>query len=263
MLARPSLWRVLSTRARVAAAYSVREYKQHRAGARLGLLFSILELATAMLVIASIFTLIGRQAAIGESIMLFMVTGFAPYLTFMRISSRTGASVDRGGAKNRSPLLTVTGYAFSQAVATLTLTPLVVSLICLLLYAFGVSAAIPERLGPIALSIFCLTMLGFGIGLFNAVVGRFFKPWRSIYEIMTRGLLFFSGVFYIPDRLPGGIGDVLSWNPLLHVIALFRLGFYPHYPTELLDVPYLAYWSLGVVFVGLWIERLMRRQIMV
>lgn len=262
MLQAPTLWRMTSTRARVVASYVVRQFKQHRSGPRLGFIFTVLEMIVGIVVLALLFSLIGRQARFGDSLVMFMLTGFAPFLTFMRISSQVGGAVEIGGNRNRSNLLTPAGYGLSQVVTSLVVTPIAVFVICLFLYAIGVKSAVPVRLDMIAASMFLMAMLAYGVGLFNAVFGHFFKPWRPIYEVMTRGLLFLSGVFYVPDYLPQGIGDILAWNPLMHVIALFRLGFYSSYPTNLLDVPYLFYWSIGALFVGLWAERLLRRQIL-
>ena len=262
MVEAPSLWRIVSTRARVCASYAVREFKQHRAGARLGLPFTIIELAVAMVVMAAIFSLIGRQAAFGDSIMLFMLTGFAPFLTFMRITTRAGMAVEVGGHKARSPLLTTPGFAASQALAALVATPIAVGLICMALYAVDVSSAVPVRLGPLVAGFGAVIIFGFGVGLFNATVGHFFKPWRPIYEILTRGLLFLSGVFYVPDFMPVPIREFLAWNPLVHVIALIRRGFFETYPTLVLDVEYLALWVIGALFVGLWTERLCRRSVL-
>ena len=259
MIQAPSLWRSTSTRARVVASYVVRQFKQHRAGPRLGFIFTVIEMLVGMVVLALLFSLIGRQARFGDSIVMFMLTGFAPFMTFLRISSQVGGAVEIGGNRNRSNLLTVPGYGLTQVVMFLVVTPIAVSVICLAMYAMGVDSAVPVRIDMIVFSIFFVAALGYGLGLFNAVFGFFFKPWRPIYEVLTRGLLFLSGVFYVPDYLPNGLGDVLAWNPLLHTIALFRLGFYESYPTNLLDVHYLAYWTIGVLFVGLWSERLMRR----
>lgn len=259
MLKPPSLWSRFSTRSRVVASYVVRQFKQHRAGPRLGFIFTVFEAIVGLVVLALIFSLVGRQAKYGESVVLFMVTGFAPFITFMRVSSRSGMAVEVGGNRNRSNLLTAPGYALAQVVTWLVIMPIAIAVVCAALYFIGVNSAVPIRLGAIVAALVFIALLGFGIGLFNAVVGFFFKPWRPIFEVLTRGLMFLSGVFYVPDYMPASIGEVLAWNPLLHVIALFRLGFYQSYPTILFDLQYLAGFTLGAVFIGLWTERLFRR----
>jgi capsular polysaccharide transport system permease protein len=69
-------------------------------------------------------------------------------------------------------------------------------------------------------------------------------------------MIMFSGIFYLIEFLPPGARYVMSFNPMMHAIALFRTGFYPGYPTLLLDTTYLTYCAIGSVVLGLVLERL-------
>ncbi|MBX2855523.1 MAG: ABC transporter permease [Rhodobacteraceae bacterium] len=257
------LLRALNTRLRVIQSFIVREFKQHRAGARLGFLFYILEVIAAMMVLALLFSIIGRQSVFGDSIMLFMLTGIAPFLAFMRLSSQIGGVAQMGSQYGRSPLLTVTGFSVSHTLATLVATPLAMGVVCGSLYMLGVISAIPQRLEFLLASLLLAVSIGFGVGLFNAVIGFYVPPWRAIYELMTRGLFFLSGIFYVPDHLPPAMRDVLAWNPLVHVVALSRQAFYDTYPTDIMSYQYVFGWAIGSLFVGLWAERIFRRGMLV
>ena len=257
------LLRALNTRLRVIQSFIVREFKQHRAGARLGLLFYILEVIAAMMVLALLFSLIGRQSVFGDSIMLFMLTGIAPFLAFMRLSSQIGGVAQMASQYGRSPLLTVTGFSVSHTLVTLVATPLAMGVVCGFLYVLGVISALPHRIEFLIASMLLAVSIGFGVGLFNAVVGFYVPPWRPIYELLTRGLFFLSGIFYVPDHLPPAMRDVLAWNPLVHVVALSRKAFYDTYPTDVLNYTYVYGWALGALFIGLWIERMFRRGMLV
>jgi capsular polysaccharide transport system permease protein len=48
----------------------------------------------------------------------------------------------------------------------------------------------------------------------------------------------------------------MSYNPMMHAIALFRTGFYPNYPTGLLDTSYLFYSAIAALFIGIVLERI-------
>jgi capsular polysaccharide transport system permease protein len=68
-------------------------------------------------------------------------------------------------------------------------------------------------------------------------------------------MILFSGIFFLADFLPPGPRHVLSFNPMLHAVALFRSGFYPNYPQGLLDTTYLFYCALFAVVLGFVLER--------
>jgi capsular polysaccharide transport system permease protein len=80
-----------------------------------------------------------------------------------------------------------------------------------------------------------------------------------ISPAVTRLLMFFSGVSFMPDYFPPHLRYILSFNPLLHVVHLFRLGFYPTYPTIMLDRGYLISCAIVLFVAGLVIERVSRR----
>jgi capsular polysaccharide transport system permease protein len=71
--------------------------------------------------------------------------------------------------------------------------------------------------------------------------------------------MLFSGVFFIVDFVKPDVRYVLSWNPMMHAIALFRMGFYPNYPRLVFDRQYMWVCALVAVVFGLVIERLTRR----
>lgn len=250
---------MVGVRARAIMAYTLSDYKQHNSGVRFGFLFNIVEFSISMLVIALLFSLIGKSAAYGESIFLFMLTGFAPFLTFMRVSAVVGAVVDRSMRPMRAPLLSATGYAVGFSLNFLVLVPICVTIICGTLYQLGINSALPVHFEYLAVSLLAAISLGAGIGLLNAAIGYHIKVWRTIFSMLNRLLFFISGIFFVPDTMPRPIVEILEWNPLIHVIALFRLGFYKSYPTLILDVYYLAGWTLSVLFIGIWAERLVRR----
>jgi capsular polysaccharide transport system permease protein len=79
-----------------------------------------------------------------------------------------------------------------------------------------------------------------------------------VEKILTRPLIFISGVFYVPSLLPMEAGNLLWWNPVLHLVEWFRLAYYPTYP-RLIFTPWWPL-ALGVwfLFAGLVLERFTR-----
>jgi capsular polysaccharide transport system permease protein len=43
------------------------------------------------------------------------------------------------------------------------------------------------------------------------------------------------------------------WNPLVHVVGLFRQGFYPTYRASFIDLPYVVSLAIFSVVFGLFL----------
>ena len=101
--------------------------------------------------------------------------------------------------------------------------------------------------------------LGFGWGVITLVLTKYFWPWAYFAGAFNRALILFSGIFILAEFLPPYARWVMSYNPMLHAVALFRTGFYPNYPTGVLDTTYLLYCAIFAVFTGIVLERVTLR----
>jgi len=128
-----------------------------------------------------------------------------------------------------------------------------------MIYVFFDRNAAPYDMGSVVGAVLAVTSLGFGWGIANMALGQRFWLWTRIAPVLNRSLLIFSGVFFLPDFLAPGVRDILSWNPMLHAVALFRRGFYPGYPELVLNTTYLAATTFLAILGGLVVERTMRK----
>jgi capsular polysaccharide transport system permease protein len=117
----------------------------------------------------------------------------------------------------------------------------------------------PASWTPILLAILAIAIMGLGMGLSNAALQKMIPVWRFIWIPIARGLVLFSGIFYVPDFLPVHIRNALAWNPVLQGVELFRHGFWLGYPYECYSPYYM--WSFGftLLLFGLCADRVFRR----
>jgi capsular polysaccharide transport system permease protein len=127
------------------------------------------------------------------------------------------------------------------------------------LYLLYSEAALPSNIVKVVQACMAIVALGFCWGILNLVLSKQSRVWGFFFPLVSRVQILFSGVFFVPDFLPPETRDVLSFNPMLHAIQLFKTGFYPQYPAILLDVKYLAYCSIIALLLGLVVERTSRR----
>jgi capsular polysaccharide transport system permease protein len=101
--------------------------------------------------------------------------------------------------------------------------------------------------------------MGFGAGLFIGIVSEFVPSIKSVISFPLRLLYLLSGIFFLPERMPPSLRDILAWNPVMHAITLFREGYYRGYESHLLSVGYLYGWAVGCVLFGLLVEKVARK----
>lgn len=253
----PSFGEVLSLRGRVIGALLLREAKTRFRGSSLGYFWAVLEPVSHVAVLAFVYWAISRQSPVGPSVLLFFVTGVLPFFLFHRVAMQLGASV-RGSQKVlRMPFIAPVDMVVARAVLE-GLTWVVVT--CILVFALLALELAEPPADPATAALGALVTfgLGMGVGLVNASAMVLWTSWIQIYGMITRPLYIFSGIFYSIDQVPSGLQYWLSWNPVLHGVQWFRLGFRADYTTPVLDELYLLSWVAGSFLLGLCLLRATR-----
>ncbi len=230
--------------------------RTRRDSAKLFWLFA--EPAGQLAIMIIIFTYIGRTPAYGTSMALFLLTGIT-MLNFFGVGS---AMVMRAMLQSGNKLRLAPEGLFHDAIASATfklITALGYTSILLVgvWYVQGIDV-IPKHPLVAAQSFLWCTFLCFGVGLLRAYATKFLPLVERVYATCTRALIFISGVFYVPSFMPPQVRDLLYYNPVLHVIELFRLGMYDQYPTFIYSPIYLSLFCIGTTALGatlIWRQR--------
>ncbi|NNE23045.1 MAG: ABC transporter permease [Rhizobiales bacterium] len=217
---------------------------------RLGLLWVILEPMTQMFVLSALWYLAGRQKIDGVHVTMFIATGIIPYMILKvginKIHHSIKSNVSLFDYQQVKPIDALLAAFILNLVLILFAS---IALFFVLDWFFEVSADfpnIPEMLGILAV-LMCFSL---GIGLLISVYGVFYESLPRFCNIITKPLIFISGVVYSVNDLPATTREVLSWNPLLQFIAYVR-----HYVLGLDLIPeanfvYIGLISAVTLFVG-------------
>jgi capsular polysaccharide transport system permease protein len=203
--------------------------------------------------------LINRKPPYGTSMLLWAVTGIGPLFLFIRIVRRVTATRSTG-----LPFFTDTEVCLVYGAVEVVFVTVSVILLCAILYRWDTEEALPAVI-PRAIEGWGTTAcLGFGIGFISRQLWRMFRLWQVLYPMLSRGLLHVSGVYFVADALPPNLRDWIAYNPLVHLVILVRLGFYPTFPEYVFSLRYLLLWTVGSLIVGLvlqlWLGERMHRQ---
>lgn len=251
----------LRTQGRVVIALMLREMRLRSVHSRLSYLLALLEPILQLAMMMGIFSIIGRRPDFGTSLLLFLGTGILPFFLFTHVSGRTTGAIRASGLVRALAPIQPLDIMLARALLETATLLIVAVLLFTAIYAMGIPQAIPIR-PMLAIEGFAATaLLAVGVGLINGVIGAFFRLWAVIYGVLSRSLIFLSGVFFVPDFMPPEIRYWLSWNPLLHGLEWFRSGFYLTYPTLTLDKAYLVGFGLVALLIGLALERVFRARL--
>ncbi|WP_422029433.1 ABC transporter permease [Reyranella sp.] len=223
-------------------------------GSRLGFILSVLEplaVITAMYVIRGLFR--GKEAVYGTSLFLFIASGVLPYFLFLRLSTRTRGT--ETGPRSRLPGLSALDVYIATILVNALIWIFMIVAIFLGMWLYGIDQARPYSIATCAQPIVLLILFGMGVGMINNVITRYITAWNSIFAVLTRGLIFLSGVFFIVDIQPIRWRAWSILNPLSHGVEWFRLGVYGRYPHNSLDISYFVEWVLIALFIGLVVDR--------
>ncbi|WP_029059984.1 ABC transporter permease [Stappia stellulata] len=249
---------LLRTQIRVIGALVLRETRVTFGKAKMGYLWAIMEPIFGTAFLTLIFSIVTRHPPIGTSFTLFFATGILTFQFYSKLADSLMAVFQANRGLMAYPLVKevdVVIARFLLIAATYT---------TIIIVFFGGLIALqiadyPAHLDTVLLAILAVALLGLGAGLTNAVVMMLWPTWKQLHTVLTRPLFFISGVFFIPSNFPPDIRYILSWNPILHCIELFRAGYYPMYNPQTLDVSYLFFYIAILLLIAFGSERLYRK----
>lgn len=245
-----SVFSALSFRVRIIRTLILRELKIQLRVSRLGFLLVLAEPMMQYAIMFTIFSFVGHRPAFGTSLGLFLATGLIPYFIFMHLASRTMGAVRSSKAFARVPTVTALDQAIARAVLEY-LTLIFFALVLISVLVFLGLAPVPARPSELIAAVMAVGLAAFGVGLVNGVLSHMYRAYALAWAIVSRSMLFISGVFYVPASLPPMARDIVLWNPILHGLEWFRSGIFLSYSTTHLAKDYLLVWGVGSLTLGL------------
>ncbi|MBP2233692.1 capsular polysaccharide transport system permease protein [Sinorhizobium kostiense] len=235
---------------RVVGALLVREMATRFGSKPGGYVWALLDPAAHILLLTLIFRAIARAPALGTSFALFFATGYIAFQFYQAMASYLNSAVRANKAllsyPNVAPIDTVVAR-FVLQLCTTTLVACIVLGTIIASIRTDTNMHWPFILEAVAMA--CL--LGLGVAMINCVLFLKYPLYEQVFGIVNRPLFLISGVFFLPDSIPGPYRDLVLLNPLVHIIMGFRRGFYPEYRAVGLDMNYLYGIAFLTLFAGM------------
>lgn len=247
--------------ARVVFALIMREMNTRYGRSTGGYLWSLLEPMGVIVLMSVVFSQIAHVPPLGTSFPLFYATGYMAFHFYFDISSTVSSAI-----RFNRPLLTFPRVTLIDAIIARFLLQFVTAsfVTCVLLGGFVIYAHDQVRLDPqpILLSMALASLLGLGMASINCTLFIYSETWQRLFGIINRPMMLISGVFFLFEDLPKAAQDVLWWNPLVHLTALMRAGFYPVYEPNFVSATYLLFIALVLLMFGVLLLRILRSDIL-
>lgn len=251
----------LGIQLRVLFALVIREMTTRYGRSLGGYIWALFEPLATVALLTAVFSQIAQHPALGTSFALFYATGYMAFHVYMDISRTVSNSVKVNRALLTFPRVTMLDTIIARFALQLLTAVAVFAIVTGGARLFlGIHDALDYRAILLALSLAAL--LGLGVGAVNCVLFAFSPTWERIFGIVNRPMFLISGVFFTYESMPTDIRELVWWNPLIHVTALARQGFYPYYQPSFLSIAYVLFLSLGLMGAGVLMLRLLRRRML-
>ncbi|HVG48290.1 MAG TPA: ABC transporter permease [Rubellimicrobium sp.] len=223
------------TTTRVVVALILREMATTYGRKPGGYVWTILEPVAGIAIMSWLFMTVGlRHPSLGTNFPIFYATGLLPFFVFTNVSQRVAQSLRYSSRLLAYPRVTVLDALLARYILNL-LTQFLVAYIVIAGVLIFQDTGTQLVLSHIVLGFAMAGALAAGIGLLNCFLTSMFTVWGTFWSLITRPLVFLSGVMILVEELPEAFRAYLLWNPIVHVVAEVRSGFFHGY-----DPPYIS-----------------------
>ena len=249
----------LAVQYRVIRAVMLRETRTRFGRNRLGYLWAFSESLFWVLTFAGIHSVMGASVPSGMEMLAFFATGIITFILFRSTVTHCMASINGNRPLLFYPQVRPLDIALARSLlegATL------VTVFVVLLGANGLlqGELKVDSLVRVISGLSLAWLLGVGLGMCFMGLSVYFPATERLVPILLRPLFLVSGLFFTANDLPPTLRDALLLNPILHAVELVRDGWFTEYQARYLDLPYLLGWILITGYLGLLVERMARRR---
>lgn len=236
--------------ARTITALILREMQTTYGRSPGGYLWALLEPIGGIFLLTVVFSVGFQSPPIGTDFAPFYASGLIPFFLFISVSAKMAQSLQFSRQLLAYPSVTFVDALIGRLIVN-TMTQLLVGYIIFtgVLFIYDTQGAID--LSAITLSFALVTLLAAGIGTLNCFLTMCFPVWINVWSILTRPLFLLSCIIFLFETIPQPYRDWLWYNPLVHVVAIMRGGFYSNYDYSYVSVTYVIMVSMICLTVGL------------
>lgn len=226
-----------------------------------GYIWAVAQPVGALVVMTVAFAILLRSPPLGNSFILFYAAGYLPFTVYAAIAMSVQNAIQFS-----KQLLQYPAVSWLDAIIARFLLNLLTSITIMFIVFFGIlqftEASATLSLGPIVLSVVLAALVGLGVGTLNCLLAGLFSAWSNIWSIITRPMILIAGVLFIFENLPEWFQGYLWYTPWIHITGLARSGVYATYNPTYISVELVLLWAMIPLFFGLLLLRRFHKDIL-
>lgn len=249
-----SLREGLALQARVVRALILREVRTLYGRHRLGYLWAFFEPLLHMGFWFLLWGLVRHGHAVHDMApLVFLSCGLIPFFCFKNVAAFVQGAIGSNAALLQFPVVKQIDTVIARFLLK-SATMLVVGLGIFGVLIFTGVANWPDDPLEVICAALAMLWLGLGYGTFNCMLCVLFPTYTKFTGVLSRFFYFTSGLFFVPESLPGPVLEYLQWNPALHGVELFRSGWSSLYESRFATFDYLLFFGSILLIIGLVLE---------
>jgi capsular polysaccharide transport system permease protein len=235
---------------RVIMALILREIGSHDSRSSLGYLWSIIDSIATVVILSLVFSVITRTPPLGTNFPLFYITGVVPFQMYALISERVSRSVRFSRQLLGFPGITILDALLARAILSF-LIEIVVFVVLSLGVIYFYDLRVNLAMQPVLLGLAMAGALGLSVGAFNSVLFILLPAYEHLWGMANRPMMIAAGTLVMIHDMPAWLFQILWWNPVAHMVAEVRHGFYPTFYADWVSPTYVFLFC-GITFsIGL------------
>jgi capsular polysaccharide transport system permease protein len=227
---------------------------------RTGLFWAFFEPFIQIMIFVAIKVILFSSSAGNFDYVAFLSLNFLAFNLFKNIVNKSANAFRQNKAlfiyKQVKPIDTV----IARALLEMFITAILLLIFILLGYYLDHDLHV-KNLNAVALGFIWLIVFALGVGLLNATINAFSPNFGKLVSFMMTPLMFGSAVIYTLDATPMGFKDLLLINPLTHLMEIIHGFYFYALDDRYVDYGYAGFWTLSILFIGLWIYRFFEERI--
>jgi len=256
-----TFWLALKSMARVVFALVLRESKVRYGRLKIGYLWAFLEPMFFITVLIIIFTYANRSLQSGNMpLILFYSTGILPFFLFQHTVTRCIPAVRANYQLLTFPQVHMFELLLARMLLELVTFIIVFTLFMVIIDFTKFAHVVVDDYLKLLHAVILISLLGFGAGCVGATLSQIFPTLEFIITaVLLRPLFFLSGIFFTADVIPPKLRSIVLINPMLQLIEMFRSAFFVSFESNHVNIQYLHSFVLCTLFLGLLVQRALRR----
>ncbi|MDR0580392.1 MAG: ABC transporter permease [Campylobacteraceae bacterium] len=240
-------------------ALFLRELKTRFGGRRFGVFWTFAEPFVHLVVLLLVFSFLRSRMIPQVPFELFLIAGIVPFFLFRHIATGLMSSISANKALFAyAPVKPIDTYITRTILETIIYTVIFTVILFILGFWGGFDVSIANPFGAIAIY-FLIILFGFSFGIIASIVSDIFPSIKIIINMILLPLYFLSAIMYPLWIIPAQYVEYLMFNPILHLLELFKYSFFSYYPlVDGINLYYPLGFELVLLFIALASYRIRR-----